>query len=102
MRKNKDKSPPSGTKNLREKLYQQLGIPENPFSGCDLEIKGRNQALVCGRVRIEEYSENIIRLRMKDFDIVFSGENLGCPAYGGGKLMLTGIIKSVTYEERDG
>lgn len=101
MRKSKDKSQCSSSGNFCEKLYRQLGIPEKPFSGCSMEIQGRNQALIYGCIKIEEYSENTIRLRMKGFDLVFFGEELGCPAFGGGRLMLKGVIRSIAYEERD-
>ncbi|MBQ8207418.1 MAG: YabP/YqfC family sporulation protein [Clostridia bacterium] len=100
MRK-KDKDKKHGDQlSISEKLYKKFDFPAEIVSSCTLEITGRNEASICGCRRIAVFTPELIRLEMKDFDLIFEGDALNCPAYGGGRIVLAGIFKSITYEKR--
>lgn len=85
---------------IGERLNKSLGFPAELITPASVSLNGRNEAVVCGCRRIADFSEDLIRLEMRDFDVIFEGEGLGCPAYGGGKIVITGLFKSLTYDKR--
>lgn len=85
---------------LGERLNKKLGIPAELTAPCSVTLTGRNEAVVYGCRRIAIFTEELIRLEMRDFDIIFEGIELGCPSYGGGRIVITGLFKSLAYDKR--
>ena len=85
---------------MGERLYKKFDLPAEAISSSSVTITGRGEAVVCGCKRIAVFTSELIRLEMKEYDIVFEGAYLNCPSYGGGRIVLSGIFKSVSYEER--
>ncbi|MEE0969105.1 MAG: YabP/YqfC family sporulation protein [Clostridia bacterium] len=86
-------------KRLKDGFYNGLDIPADLINGFTAEIRGRGEAYICGCKRISEFTENIIRLEMKNFVLVIRGDGLQCPGFCGVKISVAGNIKSITFEE---
>ncbi len=86
---------------IKEKFTEDLDIPADiSDGGCTIELRGRGEAYVGGCRRIEELTNEKIKLKMSDFDIIILGEELECPGFAAGRIAISGKITSVTYETR--
>lgn len=84
---------------LTERIYEKFGITADPIYGCSVEITGRTEACICGCKDIGEFTPELIRLKMNGYDLIIEGRALQLPAYGGGKIVISGIIQSIKYDE---
>ena len=87
---------------LREKICQSLDIPPDVLNGCTIEMRGRSEVLIGGLKKILIFNENQIRLMMQDFDIDIEGSELCCPSFSESKLLVCGIISSVSFAKSEG
>lgn len=80
-----------------ERICQKLdAMPLSPLS---IEITGRQEAVIWGCKSILVYSEELIRLGTSGPDVLIEGKKLTCPAYGGGGIVISGLLRSISYEE---
>ena len=87
-------------KKLRDKFYEGLDVPADLLAGgCTLEIRGRSEAYIGGCRRIAEFRDELIRLEMSDFDLIFEGERLECPCFCAGKIAIAGYIKNIIFDD---
>ena len=85
---------------LSLKLCEKFDLPTDIRTSLSIEITGDREAVIWGCRSILVYTEKLIRLETKEKDIVIEGEKLGCPAYGGGSIVISGRFKSISYEEK--
>lgn len=81
-------------------------VPADLFTnGMTLEMRGRNELLLCGCREIIEYSENLIRIIQGGSTVCVSGRRLAMSSYSLGRISITGEIDSLDFcggEEYDG
>ncbi len=85
---------------LSLKLCERFDLPTDIRASLSMEITGNSEAVIWGCRSILVYTEELIRLETREKDIVIEGEGLGCPAYGGGSIVISGRFRRISYEEK--
>ena len=90
-------------RSLSELISLVTDIPADLFSGgMTLEMRGRNELLVCGCREIIEYSETSIRILQANCAVSISGRRLAMSSYSDGRIAVTGEIDSLDFCGGDG
>ena len=84
---------------LIEFLSLKTALPSDALTGnFRLEIRGRNNAIVCGCRRILKYTPEEIILSAKDFNVTIFGQRLVCTAYHEGAVCVEGYVVGVDFD----
>ncbi len=84
---------------LSARISEKFELDTIKVSPLSIEITGRHEAVIWGCKSILIYSEELIRLETSGPDILIEGKKLSCPAYGGGGIVISGHLGSISYEE---
>ncbi len=95
--KKKDKTAEKQPFSVR--ISEKLELSSSALSPLSIEITGNCEAVIWGCSSILAYSEELIRLETSGPSVLIEGKKLTCPAYGGGGIVISGKIKSISYEE---
>lgn len=88
---------------LPELISLITDIPADLFSGgMTLEMRGRNELLLCGCREIIEYSENVIRIMQSSCVVCVKGRRLVMSSYSEGRIAVTGEIDLLDFCGGDG
>jgi sporulation protein YqfC len=88
----------SSDKNPLNKLSQALDLPPSLSSNtAHIELMGNKEAIASGIGGIILYDENIIRLKQKNGEIKFCGEDLEIKSFGTSFAVICGRIISVEF-----
>lgn len=90
----------------------KLGFPERICRALDIEpdvlphaslveIRGRSAVSVSGGGKILEYTDDEIKLALKNGAVVIRGKRLVCASFCAGKVRIEGRIECVSFEEYD-
>ncbi len=69
----------------------------NMFNSVYLEMKGNREAVIEGCKSIEEYDENMIKIKVKKMSLIFFGRNLEIKCMNHDSLVIEGFITSVEF-----
>lgn len=72
-------------------------ISDNFLNPLHMEFKGNREIVVEGCRSIEEYDENIIKIKVKNMIVSFFGRNLGIKCLTSDSLIIFGFITSVEF-----
>jgi hypothetical protein len=73
-------------------------IPADLFSGgMTLEMRGRNELLLCGCREIIEYSKTVIRVLQSNCVVRICGRRLVMSSYSDGRVTVMGEIDSLDF-----
>ena len=88
---------------LIEFLSAKTSLPSDMLAGdFRLEIRGRNNAIICGCRRILKYTPQEIGLLAKGFTVAIIGERLVCTSYHEGAVCIEGYIYGVEFDPDTG
>lgn len=62
-----------------------------------LEMKSNRQVIIEGCQSIEQYDENMVKIKVKKMSILFFGRNLKIKCLGVDSLIIDGFITSVEF-----
>lgn len=83
---------------LPELICRLTDIPADLFSqGMTLEMRGRNELLLCGCREITEYSESVVRVVQGSCNIVVGGRRLSMSSFSEGRISVTGEIDYLDF-----
>lgn len=70
---------------------------------CDrIELRGLSELTVNGCARILSYSENEIKLSLKQYVLTIKGTGLYCASFYNGAVRVDGEMESLNFESRRG
>lgn len=72
---------------------------KNMLSPVHLEMKSNREAVVEGCLGIEEYDENIVKIKMPKMGICFFGKKLEIKCMSVDSLVIEGVISSIEFSE---
>ena len=72
-------------------------IPADITSGMTLEMRGRNELLLCGCKEIFEYSRERIRILQGRCSVCITGRRLTMTSYTEGRITVGGEIDSIDF-----
>ena len=72
---------------------------KNMLSPVHLDIKSNREVIVEGCNTIEEYDENIVKIKTPKMGISFFGKNLEIKCMSVDSLVVEGVISSVEFNE---
>lgn len=88
-RRNKDSQKNSG-------IINKIPVSNMLNSVC-IEMKGNREAVIEGCKSIEEYDENMIRIKVKKMSLIFFGRDLEIKCMNYDSLVIEGFITSVEF-----
>ena len=74
--------------------------PQMNADGCHLELRGRSSLAVGGCYGVVEYSQLIIKLRLKKSLLCVRGRGLVCDSYTRGEVLISGRIDALEFEDK--
>ena len=84
---------------LIEFLSAKTSLPSDMLAGdFRLEIRGRNNAIICGCKRILKYTPQEIVLSAKGFAVGITGKRLICTSYHEGAVCIEGYVCGVEFD----
>lgn len=83
---------------LSEILSRYCDIPADLIGGMMLEMRGRNELLICGCRRLIEYSGSRIVVAAA-CRIEIRGRRLGMSSFGEGRILICGEIDTINLGE---
>lgn len=86
---------------LTRKIARALEIDELVGSSDNLEMRGSNELTVRGCRKILYYSDNEIRLSLKEYVLSIKGSGLYCASYYNGAVRIDGEIDSLEFKRRE-
>lgn len=90
-------------RSLPELISLITDIPADVFSGgMTLEMRGRNELLLCGCREIVEYSKTNIRIVQGNCIVCINGRRLEMSSYSDGRITVTGEIDLLDFCGGDG
>ena len=94
-KKNKNKHE---RRTLPELISLVTDLPADLFSnGMTLEMRGRNELLLCGCREIIGYTETNIRVILGSCSVCVIGRRLAMSSYSDGRITVTGEIDSLDF-----
>jgi hypothetical protein len=85
-------------RSLPELISLVTDIPADLFSGgMTLEMRGRNELLLCGCREIIEYSKTVIRVLQSNCVVRICGRRLVMSSYSDGRVTVMGEIDSLDF-----
>ena len=87
---------------LPEILSRFADIPADLTSGMSLEMRGRNELLLCGCREIICYSQESIKLIQCGYCVSVVGRRLVMSSYSEGRISIRGEIDGIDYCGGDG
>ena len=72
---------------------------KNMLSPIHIDIKSNREAVVEGCNSIEEYDENMVKIKVSKMVISFFGKNLAIKCMSVDSLVIEGIISSIEFNE---
>ena len=85
-----------------ERIKSLADIPGELGNGFYLQMRGEHQLIVNGCRKILEYSPRRIRLSVKGFSLIISGEGLICSSYFERAVGIEGVICSIQLDYGNG
>ena len=82
---------------LPELLSKICDIPSDIFGGMSLEMRGRNEMLLCGCRQILDYSECRIAVEMHASAVEIKGRRLTMSSFSEGRIAVRGEIDSIDF-----
>ena len=82
---------------LPEILSRIADIPADLSSGMSLELRGRNELLLCGCDGILCYSSERILLNQRGYRVSVEGRRLTMSSYSDGRINICGEIDRIGY-----
>ena len=84
---------------FKKKLFQNFSSSHiaKALNPINLEFKGNNEAIIEGFKTIEEYDENMVKLKSKKMTIIFFGNNLEVKCISFDSIIVSGTITSVNF-----
>ena len=90
-------------RSLPELISLITDVPADLFSwGMTLEMRGRNELLLCGCREIIEYSETNIKILQSSCTVCIIGRRLAMSSYSDGRITVTGEIDTLDFCGGDG
>lgn len=84
--------------NIREKMISAADLPKDVVLGASiLTIIGNNEVCIENYKGIIEYTDNLIRIQIKEKQIRVRGKKLKIEYYTNHEMKITGIIFSIEY-----
>ncbi len=84
-----------------ERAKKESIISKNPVSNMlnsvYIEMKGNREVVVEGCKSIEEYDENMIKIKVKKMSVIFFGRGLEIKCMNYDSLVIEGFITSVEF-----
>ncbi len=79
-----------------EIISRLTDIPADALSGgMTLELRGRNELLLCGCREITEYSESRVCLTLGSCEVIVVGRRLTMSSYSGARVTVKGEIDGI-------
>jgi sporulation protein YqfC len=98
MKYSKRIKPSHEREGIAELLSRLTDIPADIFSGgMTLEMRGRNELLLCGCREIAEYSESVIRIVQGKCMLCIGGRRLSMSSFTDGRITVTGEIDFLDF-----
>lgn len=72
---------------------------KNMLSPIHMDIKSNREVVVEGCNKIEEYDENIVRIKVPKMKVSFFGKNLEIKCMSVDALVIEGIISSIEFSD---
>jgi hypothetical protein len=82
---------------LAELLSGFVDVPADLISGMSLEMRGRNEMVLCGCREILCYSPEMISLNQGGYCILIGGRRLTMSSYSDGRISIRGEIDRIDY-----
>lgn len=82
---------------LAELISAVADIPADITDGMTLEMRGRNELLLCGCREIFEYSRECIRILQGKCSVCVKGRRLTMTSYSEGRITVGGEIDSIDF-----
>ena len=82
---------------VSELMSRFLDTPGDLISGMTLEMRGRNELLVCGCLEITEYGTEKIRVILRCGELCISGRRLTMSSFSDGRITVCGSIDGVFF-----
>jgi sporulation protein YqfC len=82
---------------LAELISAVADIPADITDGMTLEMRGRNELLLCGCKEIYEYSRERIRILQGKCSVCVMGRRLTMTSYSDGRITVGGEIDSIDF-----
>ena len=92
-----NKRPTHNRPTLSELISAVADIPADITDGMTLEMRGRNELLLCGCKEIFEYSRERIRILQGKCSVCVSGRRLTMTSYSEGRITVGGEIDSIDF-----
>ncbi|MGM9642214.1 MAG: YabP/YqfC family sporulation protein [Eubacteriales bacterium] len=85
-----------GRPGAAELLSRLADVPADVLcGGMTLELRGRNELLLCGCREITEYSEELLRVKLGNCDVAVMGRRLTMSSYSGERVAVRGEIDGI-------
>lgn len=91
----------SGKKGFGKKLRAALELDDLIDERDALELRGASELTVREVARFLHYSENEIRLSLREYILKITGEELYCSSYIGGVVRVCGDIFALEIDRRE-
>ncbi len=82
---------------LAEIFSNLIDVPADISCGMTLEMRGRNELLLCGCSGILEYSDSRIRIIQGNNDVCLVGRRLTMSSYSNGRIGVCGEIDAIDF-----
>lgn len=82
---------------IAERLGELMDIPADLSCGMTLELRGRNELLLCGCRQIVEYSNTCIRIVLGKSTLCLLGRRLRMSSYSEGRIVVRGEIDAFDF-----
>lgn len=85
-----------GRPSAAELLGRLADVPADVLSGgMTLELRGRNELLLCGCREITEYSDDRLRVKLGNCEVAVMGRRLCMSSYRGERVVVRGEIDGI-------
>jgi len=86
-------------RSIKQKIAEVSDIPKDVLFGVPvLTILGDSEIMVENYGGIIEYTDTLIRIRTKNFQLQIAGKKIHVAYYTNDEMKITGIIESIVYK----